>query len=53
MFVLSNIVRYYPGMWFAITRLGEDDRCLAYAHEFTDYCEEAFPTAIVEVLEGA
>lgn len=50
MFILSSIVRYKPGEWVAIARLGRNDRPLAYAVEFIDWCEDAFVSGILDLI---
>jgi len=51
MYVLGMIARYRPGTWTGFTRLGKQDRALAYVNEFVDYCEEAFPSELIRQMD--
>jgi len=51
MFILGMIVRYKPGLWFELVRLGKGDRSVAFAREFVDHCEHDYPARILYMLD--
>jgi len=51
MFILGMIVRYKPGLWHRVARLGSNDRAMAYTRNFVDHCEGAFPEGVLKLLD--